>query len=123
MTEPAAPAATPAANPPANPAPPDTAMPAAQAVPVLAIAALALAAMASGISLRLADPLLPRLSTEFGISLGEASQVITAFAVAYGLAQLVFGPLGDRFGKYRVIAWACAASALTSLACALAPGQ
>ena len=123
MTEPAAPAATPAANPPANPAPPGTAMPAAQAVPVLAIAALALAAMASGISLRLADPLLPRLSSEFGISLGEASQVITAFAVAYGLAQLVFGPLGDRFGKYRVIAWACAASALTSLACALAPGH
>ena len=99
------------------------AAPAASAAPVLAIAALALAAMASGISLRLADPLLPRLSREFAISLGEASQVITAFAVAYGLAQLGFGPLGDRFGKYRVIAWACAASALTSLACALAPGH
>jgi predicted MFS family arabinose efflux permease len=97
--------------------------PAPSAVPVLAIAGLALAAMASGVSLRLADPLLPRLSQEFGISLGEASQVITAFAVAYGLAQLGFGPLGDRFGKYRVIAWACAASALTSLACALAPGH
>ena len=108
-----------------TPAPAATAAPAPApaAVPVLAIVALALAAMASGISLRLADPLLPRLSQEFGISLGEASQVITAFAVAYGLAQLGFGPLGDRFGKYRVIAWACAASALTSLACALAPGH
>jgi predicted MFS family arabinose efflux permease len=42
--------------------------------------------------------------------------------VAYGLAQLGFGPLGDRYGKYRVIAWACAASAFSSLACALAPG-
>lgn len=118
MTDPSAPAATPS---PAGMAAP--AGQAVQAVPVLAIAALALAAMASGISLRLADPLLPRLSREFGISLGEASQVITAFAVAYGLAQLGFGPLGDRFGKYRVIAWACAASALTSLACALAPGH
>ena len=106
-----------------TPAPAAKAAPAPAAVPVLAIAALALAAMASGISLRLADPLLPRLSQEFGISLGEASQVITVFAVAYGLAQLGFGPLGDRFGKYRVIAWACAASALTSLACALAPGH
>ena len=112
MTDARSPAAT--ATPPG---------PAPSAVPVLAIAALGLAAMASGISLRLADPLLPRLSQEFGISLGEASQVITAFAVAYGLAQLGFGPLGDRFGKYRVIAWACAASALTSLACALAPGH
>ncbi|MBL8349139.1 MAG: MFS transporter [Burkholderiaceae bacterium] len=102
---------------------PGAASGAAAAIPVLAIAALALAAMASGISLRLADPLLPRLSREFGVSLGEASQVITVFAVAYGAAQLLFGPLGDRFGKYRVIAWACAASALTSLACALASGH
>lgn len=92
------------------------------AVPVLAIAGLALAAGASGMALRLADALLPRLADEFAVTLGRASMVITAFAVAYGLAQLVFGPLGDRYGKYRVIAWACAASAVTSLACALAPG-
>ncbi len=68
------------------------------------------------------DALLPRLAGEFGVSLGQAAQVIGVFAVAYGLAQLLFGPLGDRFGKYRVIAWACAASALTALACAAAPG-
>ena len=29
--------------------------------------------------------------------------------------------IGDRYGKYRVIAWACAASAFTALACAAAP--
>lgn len=92
-------------------------------VPVLAITGLALAAFASGISLRVADALLPRLATEFSISIGQASQVITAFAVAYGLSQLVFGPLGDRYGKYRVIAWACAASCFTSLLCALAPNH
>ncbi len=92
-------------------------------IPVLAVVGLALAAMASAVSLRLTDALLPRLADEFSISLGEASQVITAFAVAYGFAQLLFGPLGDRFGKYRVIAWACAASAFTALACALAPGH
>jgi predicted MFS family arabinose efflux permease len=92
-------------------------------MPVLAIAGLALAAMASGISLRVADALLPRLATEFSISVGQASQVITAFAVAYGLSQLIFGPLGDRYGKYRVVAWACVASAFTSLLCALAPNH
>jgi predicted MFS family arabinose efflux permease len=89
--------------------------------PVLAIAGLALAAMASGTSLRVADALLPRLANEFSVSIGQASQVITAFAVAYGLSQLFFGPLGDRYGKYRVIAWACLASCFTSLLCALAP--
>ena len=92
-------------------------------MPVLAIAGLALAAMASGISLRVTDALLPRLASEFSISVGQASQVITAFAVAYGLSQLVFGPLGDRYGKYRVIAWACAASCITSLLCAVAPNH
>jgi len=103
--------------------PPPAAPPAPAApLPVAAIAGLALAALASGISLRLADALLPRLVHDFDVSLGQASLVITVFAVAYGLSQLVFGPLGDRFGKYRVIGWACAASALTSLACALAPG-
>ena len=92
-------------------------------VPVLAIVGLALAAMASGTSLRVADALLPRLATEFSVSIGQASQVITAFAVAYGLSQLFFGPLGDRYGKYRVIAWACLASTFTSLLCALAPNH
>lgn len=72
--------------------------------------------------MRLTDPLLPRLSLEFGVSLAQAAQVITAFALAYGTSQLLFGPLGDRFGKVRVIGWACWACVLTSLACALAPG-
>ena len=108
-------------NPPVTPAVPAT-LAAAAAVPVLAIAALSLAALATGVSMRLADPLLPRLAAEFSVSLGQVSMVITVFAVAYGLAQLLFGPLGDRFGKFRVIGWACAASALTSLACALSQG-
>jgi predicted MFS family arabinose efflux permease len=110
-------------NAAASPAVSSTATDPTMAVPVLAIVGLALAALASGVSLRLADALLPRLAREFSISLGQASQVITVFAVAYGLSQLLFGPLGDRYGKYRVIAWACAASAGTSLLCALAPGH
>ncbi len=90
-------------------------------IPVLAIPLLSLAAFASGVSLRVTDPLLPRLASEFSVSLGQASHVITVYSVAYGLAQLVFGPLGDRYGKYRVIAWACGAAGLASMACALAP--
>lgn len=92
------------------------------ALPRGAVACLALAAFASAMSLRINDALLPRLSAEFGVSLGAASQVIGLFAIAYGLAQLFFGPVGDRYGKYRVIAWAAVASCLTALLCALAPG-
>lgn len=91
-------------------------------IPGAAILALALAAFASGISLRLTDPLLPLFAREFAISLGSAAAVITSFSIAYGLSQLLFGPLGDRFGKYRVIAWACAACAVTASLCGLAQG-
>lgn len=93
----------------------------APSIPALAIPALSLAAFGSAISLRVTDPLLPRLAQEFGISLGNVSYVITAFSIAYGISQLFFGPVGDRFGKYFVISCACVACALTALLCALAP--
>ena len=86
-----------------------------------AIFALSLAAFGSGMSVRLTDPQLPTLAAEFGVSLASASYVITCFAVAYGFSQLFFGPVGDRFGKYLVIAWASACCAVTALLCALAP--
>ena len=81
---------------------------------------LSVAAFASAVSLRASDALLPRLAQEFAVSLGTASQVISVFAIAYGVAQLLFGPLGDRFGKYRVIAWACAVCTVTAVLCGLA---
>lgn len=87
-----------------------------------AFVALSIAAFGSGVSQRVTDPLLPRLASEFGMSLGAASWVVTIFTLAYGLNQLFFGPLGDRFGKYRVVAWACVACSLATLLCALAPG-
>lgn len=93
----------------------------ADALPAQAIACLSLAAFGSGVALRVNDALLPRLAADFQIGLGQASQVISLFAIAYGLAQLLFGPLGDRYGKYRVIAWGAAACAATSALCALAP--
>ena len=86
-----------------------------------AILALSVSAFGSGISMRVSDPLLPGLATEFDLSLGHAALVITIFAIAYGASQLVFGPLGDRFGKYRVIAWGTLGCALTTAACAFAP--
>lgn len=86
-----------------------------------AVTCLSLSAFGSGMSLRVNDALLPQLAREFGVSLGQASQVISLFAIAYGLSQLFFGPLGDRFGKYRVVAGATAACAVASLASAVAP--
>ncbi|MEN3293046.1 MAG: hypothetical protein V7642_2299 [Burkholderiales bacterium] len=92
-----------------------------QPIPAAAVPLLSLAAFASAISARVTDPLLPNLSGEFGMSLGDASNVITFFSVAYGLSQLFFGPLGDRYGKYVVVACASIGCALTAALCAIAP--
>jgi len=82
---------------------------------------LSCAAFASAMALRLCDPILPALARDFGTSVGNAAIVVTAASVAYGICQLIFGPLGDRFGKFRVIAWATLASTAGAIASALSP--
>jgi predicted MFS family arabinose efflux permease len=72
-------------------------------------------------SIRIADPMLPALAAEFGGEPAQAAPVIMAFTIAYGVMQLVWGPLADRLGKLRVLAWAALAATFGSLACALAP--
>ena len=86
-----------------------------------AVVVLSLASFASAAALRAPDPLLPLLAGTFGTTAGGASAVITAFAIAYGLLQVVNGPIGDRVGKYRMVFWVTAISAAGNLACALAP--
>ena len=84
------------------------------------IALLALAAFTAGISLRCVEPMLPKLAAEFGTSVSAASVIVTAFAIAYSVAVLLQGPLGDRYGKLRVVTIAMALTGLASLGCALA---
>ena len=64
---------------------------------------------------------LHRLEGDLVVAIRHAASVITVFAIAYGCLQIVFGPAGDRFGKLRVILFACVCAALASAACALAP--
>jgi predicted MFS family arabinose efflux permease len=53
---------------------------------------------------RVTDSLLPQIAADFGTTVGAASIVVTAYAIAHGSIQLVIGPVGDRFGKYRTVA-------------------
>ncbi len=75
---------------------------------------LGLAGFASMASMRIGDPMLVVLGQEFQVSTGEASGVVSVFAVVYGLMQLFYGPLGERFGKLRVVSLAVTACALFS---------
>ncbi len=82
---------------------------------------MALAGFASMVSMRMCDPMLVVLGQEFQVTTGEASRVVSAFAVAYGVMQLFYGPLGDRFGKLRVISLAALACAIFSIITSMAP--
>jgi predicted MFS family arabinose efflux permease len=86
-----------------------------------AVLRLSLAALASAAALRGSDPLLPLIAASFGTTPGGASAVITGFALAYGMLQLVTGPIADRVGKYRMVCWVTAISAGGNLLCAVAP--
>ena len=82
---------------------------------------LACAGFASMASMRMCDAMLPALAQAFGTRAADAAGTISAFALAYGLMQLIYGSLGDRFGKARIIslaAWGCAG---TSVAASFAP--
>jgi len=84
------------------------------------ITLMSLATFASMVAQRICDAMLPELSRVFAVSLGQAAQVVSVFAVTYGLAQLFYGPLGDRLGKFRIITYATLACCLGSTLALLA---
>jgi YNFM family putative membrane transporter len=84
-----------------------------------AIVLLAVAGFASQAMVRSADSLLPQIAVDFGVTVGAASIVVSAYSVVHGSMQLVSGPVGDRVGKYRVIAIATAFCAVVVFACGL----
>jgi predicted MFS family arabinose efflux permease len=88
--------------------------------PGRSIAFLALASFASQAMVRAADTLLPQIASDLQVSVGAASIIVTVYALTHGSFQLVVGPVGDRAGKYRAVAVACALSAVTVGLCGLA---
>lgn len=61
-------------------------------------------------------PALPAIARE----LGSASASLTVFVLAFGVAQLLCGPLADRFGRRPVLLAGLALYALAAAGCALA---
>ena len=80
---------------------------------------LAAGAFCVSSSMRIAEPMLPRIAHEFSVTPGTASVIATAYALSYGICQLVYGPLGDRYGKYLLVAIAATLSAAAVAGAAL----
>ena len=70
---------------------------------------------------RMCDAMLPELSRVFSVTLAQAAQVVSVFAVVYGLSQLFYGPMGDRLGKFKVLTFATLACSVGCIAAAFAP--
>lgn len=85
------------------------------------IVLLALAAFASSSSFRVCDPILPQLADEFGVSTGQSADVVTWFAIAYGVLQFFYGPVSDRYGKFLTLSFATLGCAAGSMVVAMAP--
>ncbi|MCU0941289.1 MAG: MFS transporter, partial [Hydrogenophaga sp.] len=89
--------------------------------PEAALPVLATAGFASMLAMRMCDAMLPALGQSFATPAAQTSATVSGFAIAYGVMQLVAGPLGDRFGKPRVIALAALLCGLFALGAAAAP--
>ena len=87
------------------------------------MAALFTVHFGSAAMMRVCDPMLPALASDFSVTTGQAAQAVSAYAVAYGLMQFFYGPAGDRWGKRRVIGFAALATLLGNLLALVAPSM
>lgn len=68
-------------------------------------------------------PALPALTEGFGASMSQAQLTLTALLLAFGLSQLAWGPLSDRFGRRPILLWGLGAYVVAAVGCALAPNM
>lgn len=65
---------------------------------------------------------LPSMATDFGVTPAAVQNTLSLFVIGFGSAQLVSGPLSDRYGRRPVLIGGLTLYLLSSIACALAPG-
>lgn len=80
-----------------------------------------LAGFSQALSSRVLDPLVPMVAGEFALPVDIVALIATAYALPYALIQPVLGPIGDAFGKRRIIIGCMVSLVVALAACAVAP--
>ncbi len=97
-------------------------MPSAASAATVRVGILLTAVVGVGaLSIDMLLPSLPALAGAFGSDAGTAQLTVTLFLIGMAAAQLLFGPLSDRFGRRRVLISGLALYTLAGAACAVAP--
>lgn len=104
--------------PPASPVAPHPSMPAARIVLILSLL-LGLQPITTDLYL----PSLPGLTAELHATLAQAQLTLSALLLAFGLSQLVWGPLSDRYGRRPILLGGLAAYVAASVLSTLAPSM
>ncbi len=65
------------------------------------------------------SPILPAIAQNLNVDAARAGLLITAYMVPFGVFQLLFGPLADRFGKKQVILFSVLSFTVATGLCAL----
>ncbi len=66
-------------------------------------------------------PALPTLTNDLGADMAQAQLTLTALLLAFGLSQLVWGPLSDRFGRRPILLLGLSTYIAAAIGSAMAP--
>jgi DHA1 family bicyclomycin/chloramphenicol resistance-like MFS transporter len=83
--------------------------------PPLVVVVLSLLLGLQPITTDLYLPALPALTGHFGAEPARAQLTLTALLLAFGLSQLAWGPLSDRFGRRPILLWGLTAYTLAAI--------
>lgn len=89
--------------------------------PLVVILALSLLLGLQPIATDLYLPAMPQMQQALGVSQADAQWTLSSIVLAFGTAQLVWGPVSDRIGRRPVLLWGLSLFVLASVATVLAP--
>lgn len=88
--------------------------------PWVVIAALGMLTGLQPVTTDLYLPALPQMQHALGMSLSSAQWTLSVLILAFGIGQLLWGPVADRFGRRPVLRWGLGLYVLASVAATLA---
>lgn len=65
------------------------------------------------------SPILPAIAQNLNIDIAKAGLLITAYMIPFGIFQVIFGPIADRYGKKQVITFSVIMFTIATGLCAL----